>query len=656
MPCQAARNSTLMPEAKSFNLKVTGIMKKLFYSLAVLAAVTACNKEIEQQPAPVVGEGVDFIATFEGADTRVYLGDDYFYRWEAGDPVSVFTGSNHDQYKAASGDVVETTLEYVSTTATLGSTLSENYAVYPYNAANTIENGVISTTLPAEQTYNPAVPTGINNAIMVSKASGTEFVFKNSCALVKVNLKIAEDFVGLHSVKSIRVSSKKHPLSGAATINVAGGDYTAKVKATPKATEGAVTLIGCEAAGKLQNESAMTFYLAIPAGAYEAGDLSISVLTSTSSVPFNETFTLKNNYTVNRSQYIEVSATMAKGYEWFEQKDDEIIIKDNVVLVNKAIMNHTENLIKQGFDDQGSIETIFDVPDHPMVIRGEDLYGEGAVEGQDGRPTITFTTTDDEAFIMNTFTSLTSGLSNGTPHQITLENLRMTGEFRTNTAGIYVTDKWNEGDLKYHQAYFNSLWTNVDIADCEILPYTVNDQVQIGAALCVYGTAIFNDCNFYGVKWSDKAQNVEGVDLYDVACPNLTKVTINGGKTSSIYGWEQSQVTFDNNVEVDLAYTINISAKPEWRWTVKKAVVKTFVVDPHTTWNPNVLITADAKIETLKFLDDFKSSETEEALFDKGYWASVAVNPSADIEKVVVGEDEMTLSEFISKYSIKATL
>jgi hypothetical protein len=51
-----------------------------------------------------------------------------------------------------------------------------------------------------------------------------------------------------------------------------------------------------------------------------------------------------------------------------------------------------------------------------------------------------------------------------------------------------------------------------------------------------------------------------------------------------------------------------------------------------------------------------KNAETEADLFNEAYWKNVVVDPSADIEKVVVGEEEMTLSEFISKYSIKATL
>ena len=306
-------------------------MKKLFYSLAIIAAVTACNTEIKESDAPVQGEGKTFTAKFEGS--KVYMGEDYYYRWQAGDLVSVFTDASHDQYQAVTGDVTETDLEYVSTTAALETTLDKSYAVYPYNAANSLENGVVYTEIAAEQTYSP---NGLGNAIMVSETSGSEFVFKNACALVKVNLTIAEDFTNLHAVKSIRVSSKSKVISGAATINVAGGDYAAKMVTQTLTTESSVTLVGCQEAGMLQADKAITFYLAIPAGTYPAGDLVVEVLTDGGSAPFNPYYTLSKQHTVNRSQYLEVTATIAKGYSWFEDKGEEVVIKEDVVLQNKV--------------------------------------------------------------------------------------------------------------------------------------------------------------------------------------------------------------------------------------------------------------------------------------------------------------------------------
>lgn len=619
-------------------------MKKLFYSLAVLAAVTACNKEIEQQPAPVVGEGVDFIATFEDADTRVYLGEDYFYRWEAGDPVSVFTVSNHDQYKAATGDVVETTLEYVSTTATLGSTLSENYAVYPYNAANTIENGVISTTLPAEQTYNPAVPTGINNAIMVSKASGTEFVFKNSCALVKVNLKIAKDFVGLHSVKSIRVSSKKHPLSGAATINVAGGDYTAKVAAESK--DYAVRLVNCEGAGMLQAESVLTFFVAIPAGTYEANDLTVSVLTSTTSVPFTQSFTLKNSHTVNRSQYLEVTATIADGYDWFDQNDDDVIIKNNVVLVDKAIMTYDENFILQGFDGQDRIETIFDVPDHDMVITGWDLINGGYATSAANGPVIAFKKAEAD-YIMNSLTTTNSGVKNLTPNKITLRALTITGELRTTTMGIWVNDLYTKPTLppgynSHDQTAFNTEFDNVNVVDCVIPLYTV----KYGAALCVNGKALLTNCVVKGTTPASEVPVESYGDIYDMAITNNTNTTISGGEIGRILTWEHLVLTINEKAYVDYINCGTNAWSANTMITVDDAEIGEIDCTRPTTGNPpkygtRITLTSTAKVGTLRLSKQVASPS-------KLYEFIVA--DGAVVEKVVFDGVEMSWADFKTQY------
>lgn len=619
-------------------------MKKLFYSLAVLAAVTACNKEIEQQPAPVVGEGVDFIATFEDADTRVYLGEDYFYRWEAGDPVSVFTGSNHDQYKAATGNVVETTLEYVSTTATLGSALSENYAVYPYNAANTIENGVVSTTLPAEQTYNSAVPTGINNAIMVSKASGTEFVFKNSCALVKVNLKIAEDFVGLHSVKSIRVSSKKHPLSGAATINVASGDYTAKVAAESK--DYAVRLVNCEGAGMLQAESVLTFFVAIPAGTYEANDLTVFVLTSTTSVPFSQAFTLKNSHTVNRSQYLEVTATIADGYDWFDQNDDEVIIKNNVVLVDKAIMTYDENFILQGFDGQDRIETIFDVPDHDMVITGWDLVNGGYATSAANGPVIVFKKAEAD-YIMNSLTTTNSGVKNLTPNKITLRALTITGELRTTTMGIWVNNSYTKptlppGYTSHDQTAFNTEFDNVNVVDCVIPLYTV----KYGAALCVNGKALLTNCVVKGTTPASEVPVESYGDIYDMAITNNTNTTISGGEIGRILTWEHLVLTINEKAYVDYINCGTNAVSANTMITVDDAEIGEIDCTRPTTGNPpklgtRITLTSTAKVGTLRLSKQVASPS-------KLYEFIVA--DGAVVEKVVFDGVEMSWADFKTQY------
>lgn len=621
-------------------------MKKLFYSLAIIAAVTACNEEMKESDSPVNGEGKTFTAKFEGS--KVYMGEDYYYRWQAGDLVSVFTDASHDQYQAVTDDVTETDLEFVSKTATLGTTLDKSYAVYPYNAANALENGVVYTEIAAEQTYSP---NGLGNAIMVSETSGSEFVFKNACALVKVNLTIAEDFTNLHAVKSIRVSSKSKVISGAATINVAGGDYAAKMVTQTLTSESSVTLVGCQEAGMLQADKAITFYLAIPAGTYPAGDLVVEVLTDGGSAPFNPYYTLSKQHTVNRSQYLEVTATIAKGYTWFEEKGDEVVIKEDVVLQNKAIMCDSDNLKRQNFKGHDSYDKIFSIPSGDFNLTGEQLVAGGeAVDGPNG-PTITFQTTDEHVFIVNTFTTTTSGLT-ATPkdkvNTVTVSNLTITGDVTTNTMGIYVDPKnWTPKNT-YDQSKFHTVWNDVNVVDCNILPFNSIDK-KLGAAVCVFGIAELNNCKLTGSKKSPYVDthypDYANFGYYDMACTNASHTYINGGEVGSIFGWEQSKFTIFGGAKIGTLYTIGISTATLGPVVIKDAIVNELIMDPSGSYEPMLTVTADAEIGTLKFIDD---------TFDAAYWAKVSIDENATIGKIFVGETEYDLAGFLAyKASVK---
>lgn len=632
-------------------------MKRLFYSLAIIAAVTACNEEMKESDSPVNGEGKTFTAKFEGS--KVYMGEDYYYRWQKGDLVSVFTDASHDQYRAVTGNVTETDLEFVSTTAALETTLDKSYAVYPYNATNALEDGVVHTEIAAEQTYSP---NGLGNAIMVSETSGSEFVFKNACALVKVNLTIAEDFTNLHAVKSIRVSSKTKSLSGAATINVAGGDYAAKMATQTLAAENTVTLVGCEEAGMLQADKMLTFYLAIPAGTYEAGDLTVSVLTDTESAPFNQSFNLTKSYTVNRSQYIEVTATIAKGYQWFTGDGSQVTINENVTLIDKAIMAHVANLEKQGFYNQGKIETIFDVPSNSMTIKGGNLVDLGyAQEGEDGRPTMTFVSTSDKVFVMNTFTTMNGGWTDLDPDIVTVNNLRITGELRTNTLGIYVKNGIT-APSGCHQGSFHTNLNNVDIVDCRIIPYTISDAIQIGAAVCVYGEANLTNCKVTGTSLSDMALNTPeyaNVPYYDMGLPNLAIMTLDNSTVGTIYGWEQASINITNKSHVDhitwkaIGHT-SLTDKANKKYTnffyIDDSTIGTLdlvgnSIKFNTSYPTKVTITKSAHIEEM-IISEFVAANLSKFIIEQG----------AQIDKVVVKGTEMTLEEFITANNIKTTL
>lgn len=618
---------------------------------------SSCQKEVEETPAGTPG-GATFKASFEQSEAKVYLGDDFYYRWEAGDLVSVFTGDySHRQYKAVSGDVVESDLEYVSTTTSSSESLSDfNYAVFPYNAANTLKDGVIYSTIAADQTYRK---NDLNNAIMVSQipASSTSFVFRNSCALLKINIKIAEDFANLHSVKSITVTSSAHKLSGPATVAAASGDYTAKIDAYAETASNSVTLTGCETAGLLQADEYLTFYIVIPAGTYEADDLTISILTSTTSAPFNVTAKVPAAYTAARSQYIDLSTTLAKDYNWFEQSENKVTINENVVLVDKAIMCDSDNLSRQNFQGHDNYDKVFAIPDSDFSLTGKQLVDNGiATDGPNG-PTITFAKTNENVFIVNTFTTNNSGLLS-LKHEdvstITVSNLTITGELQTTTMGIYVNSGWigPNGEAKYYdQSKFHTVWNTVNVTDCRIIPFNTIDK-KLGAAVCVFGIAELNNCELTGTSKSDYVDShypeYSEYPYYDLAATNSSHTYINGGEVGSIFGWEQAKFTIGGGAKIGEFTTLGISSSSYGTVVINDATIQTLNMNPYYgRYNPMLTLSASAKVGTLTFND---SSGT--TLYDGNYWQNVKILEGATVDKVIVGTEEFNLADFISKYNI----
>ena len=613
---------------------------RIIYCLVALAVVASCNKIEENNSVTPDADGI-FSASFEKGP-KVTLGDDYYYRWAAGDLVSVFTEDHSNrQYKATVGDVVETELEYVSTTATSTEALTDyNYAVFPYNAANSVNSGVVYSTIAYNQTYGPK---DITNAIMTSRipASEENFVFKNSCALLKINLKIAEAFAGLHSVNSITVTSKSKKLSGPVSVNVAEGDYTAKIDESSANSAYSVVLNGCENAGLLKADEYITFYLAIPAGTYAAEDLTVTILTKSEGTPLNLTSVVPDAYTVGRSHYIELSSTVAKSIQWFEQRREEIIIKEDVVLLDKAIMTYSANLIKQGFRDQDKIETIFDVPSGDVTITGEDLVNGGYAQTAENGPTITFKKSAVD-HVMNTFTTTNSGIKGVTPNKVTVKALTITGELRTSTMGIYVHDKnANVTGGSTDQSAFNTEWINVNVVDCVVPLYTVD----FGGAVCVYGTALVDGCKIKGTKPAASVPADQYDDIYDICITNNAKITFNNSEVGRMLTWEHHSTVIQNGSLVDYINYRSNAVNSASGLTIDNSVVTTVdgTMGTIAAYGTRITLKNNAQVGTLLLPVRTSTSTTK-------YLYSISIEDGCTIDKVVVGAEEMTLEQFKEKY------
>ena len=143
-------------------------------------------------------------------------------------------------------------------------TITNNYAVYPYNAEATILGDVITTTLASEQIYN--AERDLTYALMSAKSSTNNFSFVNSGALLRFNIStILPDTFDLNYIK---VSSQSHNIAGEVTIDT--NDHLAVV--TNNGTN-EITLANIEAT---IDSDVKSFYIAMPAMNFEKDDLSVT--------------------------------------------------------------------------------------------------------------------------------------------------------------------------------------------------------------------------------------------------------------------------------------------------------------------------------------------------------------------------------------------
>ena len=570
-------------------------MRNLWMIVAALAvAFTSCQSGDDDH---VLNGKSTFTASFESNDsTRAYLGDDEYCYWETNDEVSVFNNAGtHYQYASTKGDVIITELATNESTEFTGENI---YAIFPYDDSNKLVGGELHSSLPAEQKYN-AAKTDLNSAIMVSKiaADATKFAFKNSCALVKYNLKTTKNYADKDiKVKAITIESKSKKLAGDVKI---GSDYVATIS---NGTSNSVVMTDCEAAGALTTEY-KSFVVAIPAGAYGANDLTVKV--ETSDPKFDYETSLKWGFNVKRSEYVALETTLVNA-------------DDKIEYANKAIMADIANLTAQKFTNQDKVEVEFELPTEDWEYDFNNkvyTFKRIPVEGVEG-----------DIPVINTFTTTQSGKKGVTAPTITVKNLTITGNLRGTNMGIWV----NEGitGTGVDGAAFNTIIENVHIVNNNICPWTKDE----GTALAIFGYATLNNCEVYGTRYDDEYSQ----SLYDISARNNSTVTFNGGKYGFIQGKEQSELLLKGGVNVNELHYLGISNFGD-KLVVENANIEKLYLADRTKYNQTYNIKSGANIKELHII--------EGATF-----ANCSIEDGANIEKVFVGDVEMTLEEF------KATL
>lgn len=201
------------------------------------------------------------------AVTRTVMGDNgTSVHWVDGDLVSIFNKTSDNlQYKAT--QVAETTAElvYVAGTRT-AATMSSNFALYPYDADATLNSGVITTSIPAAQSFS--ADASLHHSIMVAKSESNSFSFVNATSLLRFDVK---SIIGGATLKSIAIQSQANNLAGDVTIDVNAQSPVAVVADAGASKE---VVLDCGDA-VLSATDYISFYAVVPATEFAAGDLTI---------------------------------------------------------------------------------------------------------------------------------------------------------------------------------------------------------------------------------------------------------------------------------------------------------------------------------------------------------------------------------------------
>lgn len=198
--------------------------------------------------------------------SRTTMGDNgTSVHWVDGDLVTIFNKTSENlQYKATSVNGTSAELVYAAGVRTAAQ-FSENYALYPYDADATLNNGIISTSIPAAQTFS--ADTNLQHSIMVAKSTSNSFSFMNATALLRFDVK---SVIGGSTIKSIAIKSAANGLAGDVTIDLNAATATAVV------ADGAANEIVLDCGdAELSTSEYTSFYAVLPATEFAAGDLTI---------------------------------------------------------------------------------------------------------------------------------------------------------------------------------------------------------------------------------------------------------------------------------------------------------------------------------------------------------------------------------------------
>ena len=322
--------------------------------------------------------------------SRTTMGDNgTSVHWVDGDLVTIFNKTTDNlQYKATS--VNGTTAELVYAGGVRGAaTMQENFALYPYDANATLNDGVISTSIPAAQTF--AADANLHHSIMVAKSSSNSFSFANATALLRFDVK---SVIGGATIKSIAIQSQANGLAGDVTIDTE--------TAVAVVANGAAKEIVLDCGNAALSTDYTSFYAVLPATEFAAGDLKIVYTVNVDGADVNIEYPVQSamslgagamkwtQYTIVPESFNGTTSDMATAINELKSVfenggeytlDVDVVLPEPLVVSGDVTLNLNGKTLTNAVDNTAT-DVIIVSEGATLTINGDGLVE--AVSGNDG--------------------------------------------------------------------------------------------------------------------------------------------------------------------------------------------------------------------------------------------------------------------------------
>ena len=160
-------------------------MKKLLLFAAAATMLAACTTDTTEDIA-VLPDGL-LRVSFSEDDSRVQLDENSRTVWNEGDLISVFNKTNGNECWQFDGKTGDKRGMLLKVSGSAGSKTNKVVALYPYDSNCAVSGNMISTSIPATQTYQ-ADSFGKGGNIMVAVSDDNELQFNHIFGWIRLNL------------------------------------------------------------------------------------------------------------------------------------------------------------------------------------------------------------------------------------------------------------------------------------------------------------------------------------------------------------------------------------------------------------------------------------------------------------------------------------